>query len=116
LGKGWAKKQPFGKRLSQKTTFWKKVEPKNNLLGKGWAKKYKLFISEASGEKVVFYKRSKWEKGCFYKRSKWGRGTGEGGVRNVFYKLFLRTNCFTLCCTLLVKPSFSMMAFLFFRR
>jgi hypothetical protein len=38
LGKGWAKKQPFGKRLGQKTTFWEKVGPKNNLLGKGWAK------------------------------------------------------------------------------
>jgi len=35
LEKGWAKKQPFKKRLSQKTTFWKKVEPKNNLLKKG---------------------------------------------------------------------------------
>jgi hypothetical protein len=30
LGKGWAKTQPFGKRLDQKTTFWKKVGPKNN--------------------------------------------------------------------------------------
>jgi hypothetical protein len=39
LEKGWAKKQPFGKRLGQKTTFWKKVGPKNNLLEKGWAKK-----------------------------------------------------------------------------
>jgi hypothetical protein len=29
LGKGWAKKQPFGKRLGQKTTFWEKVGPKN---------------------------------------------------------------------------------------
>jgi len=27
--------QPFGKRLSQNPTFWKKVEPKPNLLEKG---------------------------------------------------------------------------------
>jgi hypothetical protein len=28
LEKGWTKKQPFGKRLDQNTTFWKKVGPK----------------------------------------------------------------------------------------
>jgi hypothetical protein len=27
------------KRLDQKTTFYEKVGPKNNLLGKGWTKK-----------------------------------------------------------------------------
>ena len=31
--------QPFKKRLDQKTTFWEKVGPKNNLLKKGWTKK-----------------------------------------------------------------------------
>jgi len=39
FGKGWTKKQPFPKRLDQKTTFSKKVGPKNNLLRKGWTKK-----------------------------------------------------------------------------
>jgi len=39
LEKVWANQtQPFGKRLDQNTTFWKKVGPKLNLLEKGWTK------------------------------------------------------------------------------
>jgi len=55
LRKGWTKKQPFEKRLDQKTTFWEKVEPKNNLLRKGWTKKQPF-------EKRLDQKTTFWEK------------------------------------------------------
>jgi hypothetical protein len=55
LGKGWVKKQPFGKRLGQKTTFWEKVGSKNNLLGKGWAKKQPF--GKRLGQKTTFWEK-----------------------------------------------------------
>jgi hypothetical protein len=70
LEKGWAKKQPFRKRLDQKlqpmagpkTTFYKRsnrekvqakqVGPKNNLLGKGWAKNYNRWLEKFRGSRL----------------------------------------------------------------
>jgi hypothetical protein len=41
--------------LDQKTTFWEKVGPKNNLLGKGWTKKQPF--GKRLNQKTTFWEK-----------------------------------------------------------